>query len=109
MKMKKNVSPCLRCVRVSDPENCTDKSCRAWQNWFLEAWERVRAIPRQQMDSPRQKVGVPLGGRHYAAPHQVDAYIKNDPCQGCMSPRQLCTAPCRSRKAWEKTVAEVGK
>lgn len=104
--MKKHLSPCLTCTRVADPEDCTDKSCRVWQNWFLEQWERVRVMARQSKDV-LDPVGVPLGGNHYAAPHQVQAYLEIDPCVVCLCPRELCTASCGKRRNWEQAKKEV--
>ena len=34
-------SPCLTCTRVKAPENCENKCCRVWQNWFLARWDRM--------------------------------------------------------------------
>lgn len=34
--------PCKSCTRVKDPENCENKSCKDWQQWFLDRWETMR-------------------------------------------------------------------
>lgn len=39
-KMKK-CSPCINCERVRDPENCENKTCKQWSQWFLEQWEQI--------------------------------------------------------------------
>ena len=49
--MKRHLSPCLSCTRVADPENCTDKTCRLWQSWFLEQWDLIHAFYRGQMSA----------------------------------------------------------
>jgi len=103
-------SPCLHCIRVKDPENCENKLCKPWRMWWMHRWDQIRAFPRQQIDvmAPRP-VGVCLGGRHYAAPHQIAAYLKEDPCDRCLCPRELCHVPCRIRMVWEATKSEVRK
>lgn len=103
-----NKSPCLSCTRVQDPENCTDKSCRVWQAWFLGRWEQTREGFRRMKDAPEPGVGVPLGGNRYAAPHQVRAYLREDPCGSCRCPRELCATPCRKRMVWEDCIREDG-
>lgn len=35
-------SPCLACTRVKDPEECENKQCKAWRDWFIRRWEEVR-------------------------------------------------------------------
>ena len=101
-------SPCIRCTRVRDPKACENKQCKDWQRWFLDRWALIHNYPREQMETAElQHVGVPLGGRHYAAPHQVRKYLAEDPCDACPCPRDLCNVPCRVRRAWEKAREEV--
>ena len=101
-------SPCLTCMRVKNPRACDDKDCKVWQNWFLSRWELIHKYPRQQMESAQLKpVGVNVGGTHYAAPHQVRAYLQTDPCENCKCPKDLCTTPCRVRRAWEEARQEA--
>ena len=101
-------SPCLSCTRVRNPRACDDKTCKAWQAWFLSRWELIHRYPRQQMEQAELKsVGVNVGGRHYAAPHQVRAYLQTDPCQTCKCPKDLCATPCRVRRAWEEAKKEA--
>lgn len=96
-------SPCLSCTRVKDPENCENKHCKPWQAWFLQRWSLIHRYPREKMEQAELKpVGVKVGGRVYAAPHQVEAYRKNDPCKECLCPKDLCASPCPLRRAWEK-------
>ena len=97
-----NLSPCLRCRAVPDPELCNDKNCLRWRRWFVARWDAMRGLPRQAMEKQTpQPLGVKLAGRVYAAPDQVRAYLTHDPCQGCLFPKKLCTAPCPDRRAWE--------
>ena len=103
MMVKENMSPCLGCNRV---ENCSDKSCRVWRRWFLDQWEKTREGFRQMKDGPNPAVGVPVGGKCYAAPNQVRAYLREDPCEACLCPPDLCMTPCRKRRVWEDCARE---
>ena len=68
----------------------------------------IHRYPRRQMEQAELKpVGVSVGGTRYAAPHQVQAYLQKDPCKECMCPKDLCTTPCRVRRAWEEAKGEV--
>ena len=101
-------SPCLCCTRVADPRACDNKNCTQWRLWFLGRWELIHRYPREHMEAVQLKpVGVPVGGRHYAAPHQVKAYLQKDPCATCVCPKDLCTSPCRVRRAWEEAKGET--
>lgn len=96
-----SISPCMRCIRVADPEMCEDKSCRLWRQWFLQRWEELRAAPRMEMERrPVQPEGVQIGPQIYALPHRVRAYLEKDPCSGCLCPRDLCVIPCRVKRSW---------
>lgn len=107
-KMMKELSPCLTCTRVREPRDCENKNCRVWRQWFLKRWEQLRSIPKQQMEAAKpQPLGVCVGGQTYAAPNQVENYLKKDPCNGCLCPRDLCTEPCRVKRAWEDARNEV--
>lgn len=106
MKMSNVLSPCATCVRVMDPEECTDKSCRAWQMWFLHQWEESRAKFRQFKDQKKKSCGVPIGGHRYAMPHQVRAYLREDPCGQCQYPAVLCKSACRKRLIWADCMGE---
>ena len=33
--------PCLTCKMVKDPDNCENKSCQAWREWFMEKWREL--------------------------------------------------------------------
>lgn len=108
MKKEKNPSPCLTCTRVADPRNCENKNCQLWQRWFLQRWEQIHNYPRVKMETGKMEpVGVPLGGRHYAAPNQVEQYLGNDPCDHCRCPKDLCSSPCRVKRAWANAKQEV--
>lgn len=102
-----NVSPCLNCHRVADPKNCENKNCQVWRRWFINRWEAIRSGFRSQMECPTEKVGVPISGNTYAAPHQVRRYLKNDPCHSCLCAKDLCKAPCPLKKNWQKAREEV--
>ena len=101
-------SPCLACPRGIDVRGCEDKRCPVWRKWFLARWDRLHRYPRLAMEySVPLPVGVPLGGRYYAAPHQVRAYLEKNPCQGCECPSNLCETPCRVRRAWDRAKGEL--
>lgn len=36
-------SPCLTCTRVKDPRNCENKTCKLWQEWFMQRWQAMQA------------------------------------------------------------------
>ena len=103
-----SVSPCALCTRVKDPQNCENKKCKVWQKWFLSRWELIRGFPRQAMDqAPMEPVGVWIGGQIYCHPSQRRTYIQNDPCKNCKCPQDLCTGPCRVRRAWEDAKGDM--
>lgn len=107
-EVRKYPSPCLTCTRVADPRACDDKSCIPWQKWFLDRWKLIQAFPRKQMDQTKpEPVGVVIGGQHYAAPHQVDAYLQKDPCSDCLCGKEFCRVPCRVKRAWNGARNEV--
>lgn len=39
-KIKK--SPCITCQRVMDPQDCENKNCQVWREWFLFKWNEIR-------------------------------------------------------------------
>jgi hypothetical protein len=95
--------PCISCTRVTDPENCEDKRCQAWQRWFTDAWDQLRRQPRLSMEThPKKPEGMVIGGVRYALPHRVKGYLQKDPCDGCLCPRDLCTLPCRVKRDWDQ-------
>ncbi len=102
-KIYADPSPCLICTRVKDPENCENKHCKVWRAWFLRRWSLIHRFPREAMEQAELKpVGVNVGGRVYAAPHQIEAYQKKDPCDSCLCPKDLCSSPCPMRRQWLK-------
>jgi len=108
MNTYKYPSPCLTCIRVADPRACENKNCKPWRQWFLDRWALIHKYPRQQMEQAELKpAGVNIGGTHYATPHQVQAYLGNDPCKRCVCPKDLCSSPCRVKRAWEESRKEV--
>jgi len=34
------MSPCERCTRVENPQNCDFKRCRTWSHWWKRRWDR---------------------------------------------------------------------
>lgn len=95
-------SPCVRCTTVADPRQCENKDCRRWRQWYIENWNRLRVIPRLNIEQqPRQAEGICIGGKYYALPHRVDSYLHTDPCAKCLCPRDLCVLPCRIKRDWQ--------
>lgn len=108
MESNGQLSPCLSCSRVKDPENCENKNCKLWRQWFSSRWDAVRSNPRLQMEGTSAGLeGVSIGGRSYVLPHRIREYLEKNPCRDCMCPRELCTSPCPARRAWENIKKEV--
>lgn len=100
--------PCNRCVKVADPHQCENKDCRQWRQWFIEKWDALRVRPRLEMEArPREAEGVCIGGKYYALPHRVDSYLRTDPCENCLCPRDLCVLPCRIKRDWQAARQDV--
>ena len=47
--------PCKGCTRVKDPENCENKRCQAWQEWFLERWAAMQKNCSHALQEMKQK------------------------------------------------------
>lgn len=102
------LSPCMRCTRVKKPHLCDNKDCEVWRKWFIESWNAMRVAPRLEIEKkPKEAEGVSIGGRVYALPHRVDSYLKKDPCENCLCPRDLCVIPCRIKRDWLQARQEV--
>lgn len=41
MCTKNDLSPCIRCTRVVDPDACENKNCKLWKTWFLRRWAAI--------------------------------------------------------------------
>lgn len=80
---QKYPSPCLTCTRVEDPGNCENKLCRPWRRWFLAQWALIREYPRRVKEASMPHVPLP-----------------EDPCSGCVCPRDLCETPCTVKQQW---------
>lgn len=95
------VSPCMSCTRVDDPRACDNKDCKVWQSWFTGRWDDLRHQVRVSMEAVETKpMGVNIGGTYYAAPHRVRRYLEQDPCEGCLCPKDLCRLPCKIKRQW---------
>ena len=95
------MSPCVYCTKVSDPRACEDKDCGRWQTWFVEKWDHLRLQPRLAMEKVKtEPAGVCIGGNYYLPPHQMRAYLAVDPCEKCLCPKDICSLPCREKRAW---------
>ncbi len=100
MMKQYEVSPCVFCTRVRNPEDCENKNCPQWRAWFLAKWALLHSYPRRLMDAPRTTCGLQIGGQRYAHPVQVQDYRHRDPCQTCRCGADLCRTPCRARQNW---------
>lgn len=99
--MNVNISPCMRCTRVPDPRQCDNKDCGPWRQWFKAKWEDMRFSVRAQMEKVEQKpIGLPIGGVYYPQPHRLRGYLRKDPCDGCLCPKDLCVLPCAVKRSW---------
>lgn len=105
--MNTNLSPCISCTRVKDPRNCENKNCQYWRRWYIARWEQLRSQLRASMEQKPEPVGVSISGRTYAAPHQVQAYLEQDPCNKCLCPKDLCRIPCNLKLNWLAARKEV--
>ena len=77
--------PCMDCDRVENPEGCEIKECMLWRRWFIHEWDRMRQRYKTVRPSAPQEQ-KPSG---------------NDPCEGCVCPREMCLVPCRLKRDWE--------
>lgn len=101
-------SPCLTCTRVKNPGDCENKNCRVWREWFLTSWDSVRNYPRLKMESSHAgPESISIGGNQYVLPHRMREYLEKDPCENCLCPKDLCTSPCPSRRAWLEAKKEA--
>ena len=105
--MTDSISPCQYCTRVKDPQNCENKNCKPWREWFFTQWEQTRKRYRKGMDTIGVKRGVPLGGERYEAPHRVTEYLNTNPCDACKLPRELCHKACKQLLEWKQIQKEV--
>lgn len=109
-KMKKRIQcelppPCRGCTQVRNPLSCENKGCQLWRQWFINRWNGLRTYPRQEMDRT-VPVGISIGGRRYLHPDDMRRYRRQDPCQGCGCPRDLCKTPCRAKMIWNSFIKE---
>lgn len=98
-----SMSPCMKCVRVSQPTQCDNKDCGVWRKWYIEKWNEMRLQPRLNMEHLQvQREGVNIGGQVYALPHRVKGYLEADPCEKCLCPKDLCRVPCKVKRSWNQ-------
>ena len=96
------VNPCLSCTLVRDPENCQNKNCVAWQQWFIRRWDQLRLACRREMEELElTPIGVNIGGSYYTPAHRRLEYLRNNPCDNCLCPKDLCQTPCLLRRTWD--------
>lgn len=77
----KKQSPCLSCTRVPNPNDCENKLCKPWRQWFMARWAEIHA---------------------YAQHETVAKNLSEDPCTGCVCLGEVCTAPCRTKQIWQE-------
>ena len=56
--MDQKTSPCRRCTRVTDPDNCENKRCGIWQRWFLGRWAWIHAYWKRETGNNSHKEGT---------------------------------------------------
>lgn len=96
------VNPCLSCTLVQDPENCQNKNCTLWQQWFIHRWDQMRLCCRKEMEERElSPIGVNIGGNYYLPAHRRLAYLRKNPCDECPCPKDLCQTPCQLRRTWD--------
>lgn len=52
------VSPCAGCTRVPDPEDCENKRCALWRQWYIERWGQTRKLLRQVTEKAQKEGSV---------------------------------------------------
>ena len=57
MRFERRQSPCMTCLRVSNPQECENKSCKLWQDWFVARWALLHSYSRRVMDAPSPRLG----------------------------------------------------
>ena len=103
-------SPCVNCKRVRDPQNCENKLCKDWQAWFIDRWEAMRKhLCADAAQAPVREIGVPLGGNRYTSPHRVHKFLSQSPCRDCLYPADQCSAPCKTKLAWDDMQRQVSR
>ncbi len=108
MQQNLRYSPCLSCTSVRDPGNCENKNCVRWRNWFIRRWDTIRCYPRMEMEQKQPTLdGVNIGGISYMLPHRLREYLQKDPCSSCVCPKDLCSTPCPTKRAWLTSRNEV--
>lgn len=101
-------SPCMYCTSVPDPRQCENKDCGRWQSWFVGKWDALRLQVR--LDREKQELvpaGVCIGGNYYSQPHRIHTYLAKDPCDQCLCPRDVCSLPCKEKRAWLQAREDV--
>ena len=78
---RKKQSPCLSCTRVPNPNECENKLCKPWRQWFMERWAEIHAFAQHET---------------------VAKNLSKDPCVGCVCFGGVCTAPCRTKQIWQE-------
>ena len=58
MCSKNEISPCVGCVRVRDPEACENKNCKHWKAWFLRRWAGIYGYARRYGLDKKRNEGI---------------------------------------------------
>lgn len=82
----KKQSPCVTCTRVPNPNNCENKLCQPWKQWFLARWAEIHALANHEV---------------------VSKNLSKDPCESCVCPVEVCAVPCDKKRIWQE--AQTGK
>lgn len=97
----KTGKPCEVCTRVRRPEDCENKTCKEWQQWFIERWDAMRSSVLQS-DAGESRMGdtIRVGGTEYHHPDQTRRFLAVNPCHKCIRAATLCAGACDTKKAW---------
>lgn len=94
-------SPCRGCIRVRDPANCENKTCKEWQAWFISRWEDMRAGVRKYAHGKGvQGKPISVGGVKYHHPERVREFLEIDPCLQCSWADGMCSGTCHEKQVW---------
>lgn len=105
LELIKHHSPCLTCTRVLDPQVCENKECRPWRQWFIGRWALIYAYGQLNL-----MLSDPCAEHNVEDKRNLNSTIRQsseDPCDGCVCPKDMCTVPCRAKRIWQEQKEDV--
>ena len=100
-------SPCLTCTRVTDPQACENKRCARWRQWFMGRWALIYAYGQLYLHP--LDPAASSGSIGMKAPAEDFQQTGADPCDSCICERDMCAAPCRTKRAWLREQEEENR